>query len=156
MAPLDGLLAEYAADHQNPVNRRLHTICVPVIVISLVGLLWSMPVPAALSLPPAVNWATVTVVALAVWYLRRSVALGLGMCAALAAALAVVAALDRLATPLWLASLAIFAVGWVGQFIGHGYEGKRPSFFRDLRFLLIGPLWVLDKLYRTLGIRVRY
>jgi uncharacterized membrane protein YGL010W len=58
-----------------------------------------------------------------------------------------------LPVPLWLTSLAVFTVGWIGQFIGHYVEGRRPSFFRDLRFLLIGPLWVLAKFYALLGIR---
>jgi uncharacterized membrane protein YGL010W len=45
-------------------------------------------------------------------------------------------------------SIAIFVVAWIGQFIGHKIEGKKPSFFDDLRFLLIGPLFVLGFLYR--------
>ena len=88
------------------------------------------------------------------WYLRLSVRRARVMVVALAAALAVVAGLDRLLAPLWLLSAAIFVVGWIGPFIGRGVEGRGPSFFRDLRFLLVGPLWVLAKLYRRLGIRV--
>ena len=61
--------------------------------------------------------------------------------------------LAELPVPLWLTALVVFTVGWIGQFIGHYVEGRRPSFFRDLRFLLIGPLWVLAKLYAVLGIR---
>ena len=63
--------------------------------------------------------------------------------------------LHDLLGPTHLLSLAVvvFVVAWIGQFIGHYFEGKRPSFFRDLRFLLIGPLWVLEKLYTALGIR---
>ena len=49
-------------------------------------------------------------------------------------------------------ALAIFVAAWIGQFIGHAYEGKRPSFFKDVQFLLIGPLWLLAALYRRLGI----
>ncbi len=155
MMPVTNLLAEYAADHQNPVNRQLHTVCVPIIVISLIGLLWSIPVPpAAGTLPPFVNWATVALVLSLAWYLRLSIPLAIGMVFALAAAVGIVTGLAELQAPLWLTSAAIFVVGWVGQFIGHGFEGKRPSFFRDLRFLLVGPLWVLAGLYQRLGIRV--
>ena len=71
-----------------------------------------------------------------------------------AVALGIVATLAELSAPLWLISAAIFAVAWVGQFIGHAYEGKRPSFLRDLRFLLVGPLWLLAGAYERLGIRV--
>jgi uncharacterized membrane protein YGL010W len=69
-------------------------------------------------------------------------------------AVAIVAMLAELPAPLWLVSAAIFAVAWVGQFIGHAYEGKRPSFLRDLRFLLVGPLWLVAAAYARLGIRV--
>lgn len=155
MTTVQGLLAEYAADHQHPVNQRLHSWCVPAIVVSLVGLLWSLPVPwADAGLPRYVNWATIALVPAAAWWLRLSPALGLGMLVALAATFGLVAGLEGLPVPLWASAAAIFVVAWIGQFVGHGYEGKRPSFFRDLRFLLVGPLWVLAKLYRRLGIRV--
>jgi len=154
MTPVNALLAEYAADHQHPVNRRLHTICVPVIVVSLLGLLWSIPVPGfGGDRPSFVNWATLAAILALVWYLRLSIRLGLGMLAATIVALALVAALGRLDQPLWLSSSALFLVAWIGQFIGHGFEGKRPSFFRDVRFLLVGPLWVLSHLYPRLGLR---
>lgn len=155
MTTVQGLLAEYAADHQHPVNQRLHTVCVPVIVVSLVGLLRSAPVPwEAAGVPAYVNWATLAFVPAAAWWLLVSPALGAGMVAALAVAFGLVAALAGLPVPLWASAAALFVVAWIGQFVGHGYEGKRPSFFRDLRFLLVGPLWVLAKLYRRLGIRV--
>ena len=60
--------------------------------------------------------------------------------------------LDTLSWPLWLTCLVIFVIGWIGQFIGHAIEGKRPSFMKDIQFLLIGPLWLLGHLYRKLGI----
>ena len=53
--------------------------------------------------------------------------------------------------PVLPASTAIFVVAWIGQFVGHKIEGKKPSFFEDLRFLLIGPLFVLSFLYRRLN-----
>ncbi|MEP7247053.1 MAG: Mpo1-like protein, partial [Gammaproteobacteria bacterium] len=69
-----------------------------------------------------------------------------------AALLAIVSALAALPLPLWATSLVIFVAAWIGQFIGHAVEGKRPSFFKDVQFLLIGPLWLLAALYRRLGI----
>jgi len=155
MTLVQGLLAEYAADHQHPVNQRLHTLCVPVIVVSLLGVLWSLPVPwAGAGLPSFVNWAVLAMLPAIAWWLRLSRSLGIGMLLALAASFALLGALAALPWPLWASSLALFVVAWIGQFVGHGYEGKRPSFFRDLRFLLVGPLWVLAKLYRRFGIRV--
>ena len=53
---------------------------------------------------------------------------------------------------LWAVSVAVFVLAWVGQFIGHAIEGKRPSFFKDVQFLLIGPIWLLAELYRRAGI----
>lgn len=155
MTQVADLLAEYAADHRNPVNRQLHTVCVPTIVVSLIGLLWSIPVPGAgAALPAFVNWATVAVALALAWYVRLSPRLAIGMVAGAALALGIVVLLGRLQAPLWLTSAAIFVVAWIGQFVGHGFEGKRPSFFRDLRFLLVGPLWVLAGMYQRLGIRV--
>jgi uncharacterized membrane protein YGL010W len=149
------LLAEYAADHRHPVNERLHQLCVPAIVVSLVGLLWALPVPAfAAGLPRIANWATLALAAALAWYARLSPRLAAGMLVFALIAVGVVAALAELAVPLWLISAAIFAVAWVGQFIGHAYEGKRPSFLRDLRFLLVGPMWLLAGAYERLGIRV--
>src|SRR3546814_16065180 len=52
---------------------------------------------------------------------------------------------------LWL-SIAIFVLAWIGQFIGHHVERARPSFFKDLQFLLIGPLWLLAAVYRSMSI----
>ena len=155
MTPVSSLLAEYSADHQHPVNRQLHTVCVPVIVISLLGLLWSIPVPGGSDgLPYFVNWATVGAALALLWYVKLSPRLAIGMAVSLVLYFAVIVGLTRLEAPLWLTSAAIFIIAWIGQFVGHGYEGKRPSFFRDLRFLLVGPIWVLAKIYQRLGIRV--
>lgn len=148
------LLAEYSADHQHPFNRLMHSICVPVIFIALVGLLAAIPVPDWL--PGSARWLNVGTLALAgviVYYLRMAPRLGLGMLLAGVVIVPLVGLAASLTPPLWVTALAAFSIGWVGQFIGHYVEGRRPSFFRDLRFLLIGPLWVLAKLYAALGIR---
>ena len=50
-------------------------------------------------------------------------------------------------------SLIIFVIAWIGQFIGHKIEGKKPSFFEDIQFLLIGPAWLLSFIYNKLGIK---
>jgi len=148
------LLAEYSADHQNPFNRRMHSICVPLIAIAIIGLLWSIPVPGApLSSSNWINFGTVALIVLSAYYLRIAPRLGIGMVVAAALVGPLLAFAGGLAVPLWLTSLVVFTVGWIGQFIGHYVEGRRPSFFRDLRFLLIGPLWVLEKFYALVGIR---
>ncbi len=59
---------------------------------------------------------------------------------------------QHVSLPLWLVSLAVFAGAWVGQFVGHKIEGKKPSFLKDVQFLLIGPAWLLSFVYKKLGI----
>ena len=146
-------LGEYGASHENPINELLHWICVPLIVLTVFGLLWSLPVPmlfAAIS--PWVNWATVAAFAALLYYLAQSPALTVGILIAFTVLLLVTQWLATLSWPLWLTSITIFVVAWIGQFIGHAIEGKRPSFFEDLQFLLIGPLWLLAAAYRKIGL----
>ena len=146
-------LEEYGDSHRNPVNKAIHRVCVPAIVFSVLGFLWLIPVPqAAALLGPWANWATLTVALAAVYYLALSPALALGMAAVVGAMLIVVHLLQtRAGVPLWLLFAALFVVAWIGQFVGHRIEGKKPSFFMDLQFLLIGPAWLLADLYRQLG-----
>jgi uncharacterized membrane protein YGL010W len=145
-------LDEYSASHRNSINKALHWICVPLIVWSLIGLLWSLPAPGRAQLEYA-NWASYAVAAAVLYYAVLSMPLALGVLPVLAAMLFSVDALSQLSqAPLWAVSAAVFALAWVGQFIGHAIEGKRPSFFKDVQFLLIGPIWLLAGLYRRAGI----
>jgi len=146
-------LSEYGESHQHPTNKLLHWICVPPIVLAVLGFLWSAPVPAAFAaVSPWLNWATLAAAAALVYYLVLSRTLAAGVLLAFVALLAIVQALTRLPWPLWVSSLVIFVVAWIGQFIGHALEGKRPSFFKDLQFLLIGPLWLLAAAYRRFSV----
>jgi uncharacterized membrane protein YGL010W len=135
---IDLLLARYAESHRHPTNELIHIVCVPVIVFTLLGILWALhPLVALLAVAAAMAYY---------WKLSRPFALGmLAMSAAMLALLAMMPPLTVLPV-----SLAIFVVAWIGQFIGHQIEGKKPSFLDDLRFLLIGPLFVLSFLYRRL------
>lgn len=154
MRSVDQWLDEYGESHRHPLNKALHWICVPVIVITVLGLLWAIPVPAAFAaVSPWLNGSTLVAAAAVAYYALLSPALALGIVPALALAFAAVVALARLPLPLWQSCLAIFVVAWIGQFIGHAVEGRRPSFFKDLQFLLIGPLWLLAFVYRALGLR---
>jgi len=153
MRSIELWLEEYGESHQHPTNKLIHWICVPAIVFSVVGLLWSLPVPAAFGeVSSAMNWAVLFAMAAIVYYFILSVPLGLGAALVLAGLLLLAHALSRLAMPLWAISLAIFVLAWVGQFIGHRIEGRKPSFFKDLQFLMIGPLWLLAAAYRRAGL----
>jgi len=146
-------LDEYGESHQNAANKVLHWICVPIIVVSLVGLLWSLPVPRVLrDTSPLLNWGMLLLLAGLVYYFALSRSLALGMAVFVAAVGGAILALAQLPWALWLVCLALFVVAWVGQFVGHHFEGRRPSFLKDLQFLMIGPLWLLSFIYRKLHI----
>ena len=150
--PVDRWFSSYSGDHVNATNQLIHVFCVPAILWSVIALLWCVPVPGTWFGQGV--WAAFAMFAAWSYYFRLSRALGIGMLAIFIAILysmrwlQAAIGLQQLA---WLA-LAVFAVAWVGQFIGHKIEGRKPSFFTDLTYLLIGPLWVLAKLYRKLGI----
>lgn len=129
---LSDWLAEYSESHQNPTNKSIHWLCVPTIFVSVMAMLYAIS-------PIFAYICSFLVVA---FYLRLSLALGLSM------GLFMVSVFWLLHTyPMgFLGWLMIFAIAWVGQFIGHHIEGKKPSFFKDLQFLLIGPAWVANSL----------
>lgn len=137
---IDTLLAKYSESHLNHTNEIIHFICVPAIVFSLLGMIWAAHPLAAVG---------VTLVSL-VYYCTLSVPFAIGMLLMSGAMLWILSLLPQ-GMVLQL-SIAVFVVAWIGQFIGHKIEGKKPSFFEDLRFLLIGPLFVLGFLYRRLRI----
>ena len=154
MKSVNQWLAEYGESHQNPSNKLLHWVCVPIIVVSLVGMLASLPVPQGFTtISPLLHWGTLLLFAAVAYYFAMSWSLAFGMVLFAGVVTAVVVLLDRLPGSLWFVSIALFVVAWVGQFIGHRYEGKRPSFFKDVQFLMIGPLWLLSFVYKKLGIR---
>ena len=144
------LLDEYGDSHQNPINKFIHWVCVPLIVLSLLGLLWSVPFPGGdLSTQPF-NWVTLLLLGAVFYYFLLSWRLAAGMIVFSCTLYIILLWLDDFLISLWLLSLIIFTVAWIGQFIGHYIEGKRPSFFKDIQFMLIGPLWLLATVYRKL------
>jgi len=141
---------EYAVSHQNETNQKIHYICVPAIFFSIVGMIMSIPSgflqnTLGISNPMIGNWASILMVFLLIFYIRLSFTLFLRM---LGFGVLTIIGNYYLGQylPLFLTSLGIFVVAWIGQFYGHHIEGKKPSFIKDLQFLLIGPAWVLEKL----------
>lgn len=149
MKTLEEWFAEYSVSHQNPTNKRIHYICVPAIFFSIVGLLMSIPNRGLISLVHSdnflfVNWAVAALILVLLFYARLSYRIAFYIL--IFSALCVIGNYYlAMIGPLWLSSLIIFAVAWVGQFIGHQIEGKKPSFLKDIQFLLIGPAWILQK-----------
>jgi uncharacterized membrane protein YGL010W len=147
-------LDEYGDSHRNATNKVLHWLCVPLIAWCVIGFLYSLPFPDALhTAAPLLNWGSLAVIAAILYYAWLSIPLALGAAPVLLALLASVVWLDKSRAPLWGIFGAVFVFAWIGQFIGHAIEGKRPSFFKDLQFLMIGPLWLLAAAYKRLQIR---
>lgn len=146
-------LEHYGESHTHRINRVLHWICVPLIVMSLIGLLWSLPVPEEFSrASPALNWGTLFIMAAVVYYFIMSISLAFGILPVVISMVAIVAWVDTLSAPLWLVSAAMFVISWSGQFIGHWFEGEQPPFLQDLQLSMIAPLWLLATIYRRLKI----
>lgn len=149
---------DYGESHTNKTNKIIHWICVPLIFFSVIALLSAIP-SAWLSsyfppsLAPYIHWGTVVLVLGLLFYLRLSFPMFIGILIFSVVCLQATVWLQALALPVWQSSLIIFATAWVGQFIGHKIEGKKPSFFKDLQFLLIGPAWLMGFIYKKLGIR---
>ena len=137
---VDQLLAHYEESHRNPKNERIHFVAIPLIMLSLVGLLYA--------LHPWVAYAFLA--ASMVYYARLSMVFLATMAVLTAIALALVFAMGDRVLPI---SAAIFVAAWIAQFVGHKIEGKKPSFFEDLQYLWVGPIFVVSKLFLKLGIR---
>ena len=154
MRSLDSWFDEYGASHRHPTNKAIHWVCVPLIMFAALGLLFALPRPEwfALAGPRFGNWAMLVIVLALAWYALLSWRLALGMLLVLAAMVAAEHLLVRLPWPAWRSSAAIFVAAWIGQFVGHEIEGRKPSFLKDLAFLLVGPAWLLAAVYRRLGI----
>lgn len=147
-------LYEYNESHQNSYNKLTHWICVPAIMFSLLGLLWSWQTPEIMNtffLPG--NWALILILPALVYYFILSSRLAIGMLIIVVLMFLIIQWLETTSVELWIISLATFILAWIGQFIGHMVEGKRPSFFKDLQFLLIGPLWLLSFVYQKMGFK---
>lgn len=144
---------EYEESHHHPTNQLLHKICVPAILLTVIGFFWMLPTPAMFDKFPYLNWGTLFVLYCLVIYLFLNRWMFLGMLVQMAIMLGIVAVLEKTGILLPF-SVLIFTVAWIGQFYGHKIEGKKPSFFKDILFLLIGPLWVTRFLYRKFGFQV--
>lgn len=145
---LDQWLDEYSESHRNKRNKLTHWVGIPLIVFAIWCALIALPVGG-----PVVNAATAAAAFMLIYYSVLSWRLALGMALVFVPLYAAVLALQAAVGPqLWAVAIGIFAFGWLLQFIGHAIEGAKPSFFKDLQFLLIGPLWLLADVYRRLDV----
>jgi uncharacterized membrane protein YGL010W len=152
MNKLVDLLAQYASYHRDRRNILTHLFGIPMIVLSLMVLL-ARPTLFTLG-GVAVNPGMVISAVLAVYYLKLDLRMGAVMTVVLALGLDVALYTAPLGIAAWLAlGLGLFVVGWIIQFLGHHYEGRKPAFVDDVIGLIIGPLFVLAEVAFFLGLR---
>ena len=147
---------EYGLYHKNRINKIIHWICIPLIMFSLFGLLSLINFEFITDRGYyKINVLGIFIILALGYYLRLSKTLALGMLiiSLLFAGIIDFISLNSKPALLYL-YLGIFILAWIGQFIGHKFEGKKPAFFKDLQFLLIGPLWLLSYIYNKFNIKI--
>ena len=151
----DQWFAEYGDSHQDHTNELIHWICVPLIFFSVLGFVWEIPIPLDWEVSvPWFNWSLVAIAAATVFYAWLSLPLAVGMLAFMTVCQTVHLRLEAQAPwPVWKICVVIFFLAWIGQFIGHRIEGKKPSFLKDVVFLLIGPAWLMSFVYKKVGLK---
>jgi uncharacterized membrane protein YGL010W len=137
---IDQLIAHYGSSHMHPTNELIHFLAIPLIMLSLCGLMFA--------LHPWVAYAFIA--ASMVYYARLS---GVFFVSMVIWSVLIIALLHAMGAKVLVASVAIFVFAWTIQFIGHKIEGKKPSFFEDIQYLWVGPMFVLSKLFIKLGIK---
>lgn len=157
MRTIDKLLEEYGESHRNETNKLIHWICVPIIFFSIFGLLRCIPFPQTeFTSQTRLSWAVLLLIAVWFYYFKLSKTLSIGFL--IWGSIVYIGneyLYETLGTNgLLIFSISLFALAWVGQFIGHGIEGKKPSFLKDLQFLLIGPAWLMRFIYQSLGFSI--
>lgn len=140
MRSIEKLLLQYGESHQNKTNIMIHAIAVPSIYFVTLGLLWSLPIPEFIA-QFSVTWAHIAAIPVLYYYFSLSGPIGAAMTLLTIACFGGVKLLLLLNISVWQFCLLLFVIMWVLQFVGHKIEGKKPSFFEDLRFLLVGPAW---------------
>lgn len=99
-----------------------------------------------LNAPIIENWAFIVLLFVLLFYARLSVSMAFKIIIFSTICLILNFYIGQF-VPLWLFSSGVFVIAWIGQFYGHNIEGQKPSFLKDLQFLLIGPAWVLENLF---------
>lgn len=156
MRKIDHLFSEYAESHQNSTNKTIHWICVPLIFWSIMGFISLIPSPhifieyfGMISIVSLVAIFLVTF-----FYFRLSWRIALIMVFIMLLMEHLVYFINiEFQHKSWICFLSVFVLSWIGQFYGHKIEGKKPSFLKDLQFLLVGPIWLLHFILKKFGIK---
>jgi uncharacterized membrane protein YGL010W len=140
MREIERLINHYGESHQNKTNIWIHAIAVPSIYFVTIGLLWSIPMPEFIA-HFKITWAHVLAVPTLYYYFKLSGPIGAAMTLLTIVVFGGIKLLIYFGINVWQFSIALFVFMWILQFVGHKIEGKKPSFFEDLRYLLVGPAW---------------
>jgi uncharacterized membrane protein YGL010W len=145
-------LSAYGESHTNSTNKTIHWVCVPTIFFSIVGLLYGVGLPFQIA-GIQLNLAMAIILLVVMYYFLLSKTLWIGMLFFGLLCLLICYLFQTSGwMPLWKFCLLLFAAAWVAQFYGHQIEGKKPSFLKDIQFLLIGPAWLMSFIYKKMGI----
>ena len=144
-------LSKYAEYHRDRRNIATHLVGVPMIVFAVIVLLSRPSFEAAdLTLTPA--W--IVLILSGIYYLMLDIGLGLTLTVIMGAMTWAAGQVAGMSTVVWLATgVGMFVVGWIIQFIGHYYEGRKPAFVDDIIGLMIGPLFVWAEIVFALGLK---
>lgn len=155
MKKIDSLFAEYAESHQNPKNKTIHWICVPLIFFSILGFISLIPAPHFCApFYGCISIASlVAIILISIFYFRLSWKIAVIMIFIMLLFEHLIYFINISVPYSWLVFLIIFILSWIGQFYGHKIEGKKPSFLKDLQFLLIGPIWLLSFILKKWNIK---
>jgi uncharacterized membrane protein YGL010W len=152
MRTINQWLDEYGVSHQNPSNKAIHFVCVPIIFFTIIGLLYCIKLPVIFGFQFTV--AHVALIAVIIYYFTLSALLASGITVYILICMMLCKFIEQSTDRLLIISLVLFVLAWIAQFWGHHLEGKRPSFLKDIQFLLIGPAWIMSFLFKKIGLSV--
>jgi uncharacterized membrane protein YGL010W len=156
MRKIDLLFAEYSESHRNSTNKLIHWICVPLIFWSILGFISLIPSKSIgfiyIGEISYVSFAAIALVT--IFYMRLSFVVSIIMFILMVIMESFAYGINiRFKENSWIVYFSVFVITWIFQFVGHKIEGKKPSFLKDLQFLLVGPIWLLSFILKKLGIR---
>lgn len=156
MRKIDLLFAEYAESHRNSTNKLIHWICVPLIFWTILGFISLIP-SKSIGFIYIGEISYISLIAMALvtfFYMRLSFLIGLIMIFVMTLMESFAYGINvRCKENSWMVYLGVFIITWILQFVGHKIEGKKPSFLKDIQFLLVGPIWLLSFILKKLGIK---
>ncbi|MCA4777845.1 Mpo1 family 2-hydroxy fatty acid dioxygenase [Empedobacter stercoris] len=156
MRKIEQLFSEYGESHQNATNKLIHWICVPLIFWTILGFISYIPTPHFYI--PAFGYISIaSIIALiivSIFYFRLSFVVSFIMIFVMLIMEFFISQCNlQFGIKSWTVYLAVFIITWILQFVGHKIEGKKPSFLKDLQFLLVGPIWLLGFILRKIGVK---